>query len=157
MATESRRVADDALSRGGAEEEEAEAAKRSKQARKRAKKKAAAKASDADATTSATQQEAQPLDAQHGSRSSAASGQREDCVEPDGSSSPQPAADQPKAVARAAEQGGDTDDSWACCTSSKVRMRDPVIASHGFCYEKQAIAAWVQERGAVSPVTGKSD
>lgn len=35
-------------------------------------------------------------------------------------------------------------------------MRDPVIASDGFCYEKAAIAAWVQERGAVSPVTGKA-
>ena len=35
-------------------------------------------------------------------------------------------------------------------------MKDPVIASDGVCYERQALKDWVSEHGTVSPATGKA-
>ena len=35
----------------------------------------------------------------------------------------------------------------------QARMRDPVIASDGVCYERAALQGWVAEHGAVSPMT----
>jgi U-box domain len=51
--------------------------------------------------------------------------------------------------------------SMPCCTHKadwalQARMRDPVIASDGVCYERAAIEEWVAEHGAVSPTTNKA-
>lgn len=35
----------------------------------------------------------------------------------------------------------------------QARLRDPVIASDGICYERAALEGWVAEHGAVSPMT----
>lgn len=40
-----------------------------------------------------------------------------------------------------------------CVHVLQVRMRDPVIASDGICYERAALEGWVAEHGAVSPET----
>jgi U-box domain len=48
---------------------------------------------------------------------------------------------------------------WSLRTTSpslgvlQVRMRDPVIASDGVCYDRSALEGWVEEHGAVSPTT----
>jgi U-box domain len=38
----------------------------------------------------------------------------------------------------------------------QARMRDPVIASDGVCYERAALEEWVAEHGAVSPMTNEA-
>jgi hypothetical protein len=38
--------------------------------------------------------------------------------------------------------------------SAQVELRDPVILSDGWTYERSAAEAWLRGRGAVSPVTG---
>jgi U-box domain len=35
----------------------------------------------------------------------------------------------------------------------QVIMKDPVIASDGVCYEREALEGWVTEHGAVPPMT----
>ena len=35
-------------------------------------------------------------------------------------------------------------------------MRDPVLCADGHSYERVAIKAWLDEKGAVSPLTGEA-
>ena len=51
--------------------------------------------------------------------------------------------------------------SMPYCTDNSIwmlqaRMRDPVIATDGVCYEKAAIEEWLAEHGTVSPMTNKA-